>query len=162
MRPCTCLIRGLAALVASQLAVLPALAATTGNVVITGTVPAACNITVNTLAGASIADLTQGATHLQVATVEENCNNPNGYTVDMIGSHSGSYGGRFVDSVSGDTLDFSIRYDDASVNNTRVTDVNAPDVVTKNVDISYPSDNTLTASSGATYSETIGFTITSK
>lgn len=137
-------------------------AATTGQVVITAAVPQACNIVVSATAGASIANLSLGDTNRNVAVVTEDCNDPNGYTVDMLGVNSGSYTGKFVDSVSGDEHPFTVRYDNTSVGASRITDVNLPAQAAKNVDITYAADATLTATSGATYAETLGFTITAK
>lgn len=138
-------------------------AATTGQVLITASVPAACAIVVTPAAGASIANLTLGATNLKVATVTETCNSPDGYYVEISGAHSGNYTGRFVDSVSGRTQNFAVNYNGSSVNATKITDVSAPaSNVSKDVNITYPADNTLTATVGATYTETLNFTITAK
>ncbi|MBI1309304.1 MAG: hypothetical protein GC129_05600 [Proteobacteria bacterium] len=138
-------------------------AASTGQVTIVASVPSTCNITVTPQAGATIANLTLGATNLQVATVNESCNAPAGYTVTMVGTNSTDYTGKFVDSGSSSTRTFTVRYGGNTLNSTLVTDVNSPNTsVDKNVDITYPADTTLTASSGATYAETLNFTITSK
>lgn len=139
-----------------------AMAASSGQVTITGSVPAACNITVTTTAGATIANLALGATDRTVATVQEACNDPDGYRVTMVGANSGTYTGRFIDSVSGDFHPFTIKYNGGGVVSNLVTDVNAPDDTTKNVDITYAADAGLTATSGATYAETLTFAITAK
>lgn len=140
----------------------PAWAATTGQVVITASVPQACNIVVSATAGASIANLTLGDTNRNVAVVTEDCNDPNGYAVDMLGVNSGSYTGLFKDTVSAATQPFTVRYDNTTVAAARITDVNVPAQVNKNVDITYAANAGLTATVGATYTETLGFTITAK
>lgn len=137
-------------------------AATSGLVVITATVPVQCSIVVTPAAGASIADLTLGAMNLKVASVAESCNAPDGYSVQITGTHSGTYTGKFVDSVSGAVRTFNVSYNGSSVNASKITDVSAPGSATKDVNITYPADNTLTASSAATYNETLNFTITAK
>ena len=142
-----------------------AYSASSGTVTITGTVPSACDITVFTESGATIADLTTGATNLHVATVTENCNDPDGYTVTMVGTNSTDHTGLFIDSVSSDTLAFTVTYDSVSVaSGGVVTDVNTTSGgdVSKDVDITYSADSSLTASASNTYSETLTFTIAAK
>lgn len=140
------------------------LAATTGSVTITGTVPFACSIVVQAEAGANISNLTTGATDLHVATVTENCNDPDGYTVTMSGTNSGNHTGLFIDSVSSDELAFTTKYNNVSVSSGTITDSNASSNgdVLKNVEISYAADTTLTASVSNTYSETLNFEIAAK
>jgi hypothetical protein len=137
-------------------------AASTGNVTLTATVPVACNLTVTPAVGATISNLTTGATNLLVATVAEVCNAPNGYTVDVAATNSGSYTGLFRDTVSNDSQAFSINYNGSNLTGARVTNVNVPGTSTKDVRISYPSNANLTATTGPTYTETLGFTITAK
>ena len=147
------------------LATAPARAAQTGTVTITGRVPPVCDITVLALpASFHIADISQGDTHRQIATVTENCNSPNGYTVSVGGTNSTDATGLFVDTVSGDSLPFDIAYDSVDVPaNGVVTDTTAPGInLNKPVDITYAADASLTASAGYTYQETLTFTIAAK
>lgn len=142
-----------------------ACAALTGTVTITGQVPIACNIVVTPAPGASnIADISAGATNKSVATVVENCNSPNGYSVSVAGTHSGDHTGLFVDSVSNDSQPFTISYDGNSVpSGGVVTDVTAPGInLSRPVTISYAANAALTSSVGFTYNETLTFTIASK
>lgn len=142
-----------------------AVAATTGQVTITGNVPIACDIDVRQDSGAvSIPDISAGDTNRKIATVTENCNSPDGYTVSMTGSNSGDYTGMFVDTVSGDSHPFTVRYDSVSVSpGGIVTDNTLPAFdINKIVDITYPADETLTGTLSASYEETLIFTISAK
>ncbi len=140
-------------------------AAQVGTVTITGAVPPTCDIVVTPTAGASnIPDISIGATDKQVATVNENCNDPNGYTVTVAGTHSGNHTGLFVDSASSASLPFTISYNGANapvggvVTNATVPGFN----LNKTVAITYSANNTLASTSGFTYAETLTFTITAK
>ncbi|PZP40410.1 MAG: hypothetical protein DI585_01085 [Pseudomonas fluorescens] len=147
-----------AVLVAGVAVVLSVHAANTGSVVITATVPSQCNITVTPASGANIADLTTGNTNLKVATVNESCNAPDGYYVNITGTNSGTYTGQFRSS-GGSTQPFSVSYNGSNVNATRITDATAPANVNKDVNITYAANAGLTA---ATYTETLNFVITAK
>ena len=142
---------------------LAATAASSGSVTITGKVPINCGITVTPQSGASnIADVSQANTNLLVATVTENCNDPSGYSVSLVGTNSASYTGLFKDSVSAATVPFTVSYNGSSVASATVTNVAAPANVTKNVQITYAATPNLTGSVGYTYAETLTFTITAK
>src|SRR5438874_424505 len=81
----------------------PALAAGSGEITVTGNVPILCSLEVQQEPGAvNIADISAGHTDRRVATVTENCNSPDGYTVTMLGSNSSDHTGMFVDAVSTD------------------------------------------------------------
>lgn len=140
-------------------------AAPTGTVTITGRVPAACDVIVTPEVGASnIDDISAGDTDRIVATVNENCNDEHGYTVSVVGTNSTDYTGLFVDTISGDSHPFTINYDSTPVPFSGiVTDVENPGFnLNKIVQITYAADNTLQASAGYTYTETLTFTITAK
>lgn len=144
---------------------LPALAATTGQVTITGNVPILCTLDVQQEAGAdNISDISAGHANRHVATVTETCNSPDGYTVTLTGSNAGDHNGMFVDIVSTDSHPFTIRYNGVSVPpGGLVTDSTAPTTgVQKNVDITYPADETLTGTVASTYEETLTFAISAK
>lgn len=143
----------------------PAGAAQVGTVTVNGAVPIACDVIVTPEAGASnIADISAGDTDRAIATVNENCNDPDGYTVTVVGTNSGNHTGRFVDSISADGHDFTIKYDGNAVPmGGVVTDSNAPGIgLGKTVEISYAANPNLTATTGFTYAETLTFTIAAK
>src|SRR5712691_2157836 len=144
---------------------LPASAATTGEVTITGNVPILCSLDVQQEAGAvSIPDISAGYTNRRVATVTESCNSPDGYTVTMRGVNSGDHTGMFVDSVSSDSHPFTVGYDGVTaatggvVTNSASTAFN----LLKTVEITYPPNATLTGTVSDTYEETLVFTIAAK
>lgn len=120
-------------------------AATQGTVTLTGKVPQACNIIVTTEAGATnIADISQAATDVLIATVNESCNDPQGYTVSVAGTHSGDHTGVFREP-GGDEHPFTLKYGGVAVSAVTVTDVNTPGInLKKQVRISYSTDATLT------------------
>lgn len=147
------------------LGAIPAVAADSGNVNITGSVPVSCDLDVAAEAGASnIANIASGDTNRLVATVTETCNASSGYSVTLLGTNSTNHTGLFIDSVSTDSHPFTLNYNGSAVNaGGVVTDVAAPtDGVDKSVRISYGSNAGLTGSVAPTYTETITFTITAK
>lgn len=142
-----------------------AMSAQVGTVTVNGAVPISCNVTVTPTANASnIADISLGDTDRTIATVNENCNDPSGYTVGVVGTHSGNHTGKFVDSVSAASHPFTITYSGVAVpSGGVVTNVNVPGInLDKTVKISYNSDPGLTATTGFTYAETLTFTIAAK
>ncbi len=152
-------------LAGSYLSVPLAGAAPMGQVTITGNVPIACDLLVQQEAGAaSIPDISAGHANRHVATVIETCNSPDGYIVTVTGANSGDHNGIFVDTVSTDSHPFTIRYNGVSVSpGGVVTDSTAPAFdVQKNVDITYPADETLTGTVADSYEETLTFTMTAK
>lgn len=150
---------------ASALSAPLATAATTGQVTITGNVPIACDLLVQQEPGAdNIPDISAGHANRHVATVTETCNSPDGYTVTLTGSNSGDHTGMFVDIVSTDSHPFTVRYDGIAVPpGGIVTDSTTLTFgARKNVDITYPADETLTGSVANTYEETLTFTISAR
>jgi hypothetical protein len=142
-----------------------ATAAPTGQVTITGNVPIACDLLVQQETGAdNISDISAGHANRHVATVTETCNSPDGYTVTLTASNSGDHTGMFVDIVSTDSHPFTISYNGISVPpGGIVTDSTTLTFgVQKNVDITYPADETLTGTVANTYEETLTFTISAK
>jgi hypothetical protein len=138
-------------------------AATQGTVTLTGRVPQACDIVVTTEAGATnIADISAGDTDRLIATVNESCNDPQGYTVTVVGTNSGDHTGTFREP-GGDEHPFTLKYDGVAVSSAIVTDVNAPGInLDKEVRISYGTDATLTPTAGFDYAETLTFTVAAK
>lgn len=146
-------------------AVVLAQAAQVGTVTVNGAVPLACDIVVTAEAGASnIADISVGDTDRLIATVTESCNDPDGYTVSLVGTNSGDHTGLFVDSVSGDNHPFTVAYDGVPVPaGGLVTDSNAPqNNLSRDVRITYGAAPLLTPTVGFTYAETLTFTIAAK
>jgi len=152
-------------LVVECLICLPALAATTGQVTITGSVPILCSLEVQQEAGAvSIPDISAGHTNRRVATVTETCNSPDGYTVTMRGTNSSDHTGIFADSVSSDSHPFTVAYDGVTVGAGGIVTNSASTAfnLVKPVDITYPANTTLTGTLSDTYEETLVFTIAAK
>ena len=143
----------------------PVFAATTGQVKITGNVPVACDLEINTEPGASnITDLSVGHPNLHVAVAVETCNDPDGYIVTMGGGNSASHEGKFVDAVSGDEHPFTVTYNGVNVSaGGVVTDSSTVAVnLQKPVHITYPADASLSGTVADTYEETLTFTISAK
>ena len=152
-------------LIVQCLGCAPAVAAQTGQVTITGSVPIVCSLEVRQESGAvGIPDISAGYTNRLVATVTETCNSPDGYTVTMRGVNSGDHTGLFVDAVSADSHPFTVAYDGVTagaggiVTNSASTAFN----LLKTVEITYPANVTLTGTVSDTYEETLVFTIAAK
>ncbi len=144
---------------------LRALAASTGQITITGNVPVLCSLDVNQEAGAvNIPDISAGDTNRRIATVTETCNSPDGYTVTMRGVNSSDHTGIFVDSVSSDSHPFTVTYDGVTVGAGGIVTNSASTAfnLVKSVDITYPANTTLTGTISDTYEETLVFTIAAK
>lgn len=143
----------------------PAIAATTGQVTITGNVPIVCSLEVQQEAGAvSIPDISAGHANRRIATVTETCNSPDGYTVTMRGVNSGDHTGMFVDLASSDSHPFTVVYDGVTVGPGGVVTNSASTAfnLVKTVDIAYPANTMLTGSISDTYEETLVYTIAAK
>jgi len=148
---------------------LAAFSATTGSLVLTGTVNGVLDISVTAKSVATNLDLTISQTDLSVATVVEKSNKPSGYTVTLESGNAKSNSasnGILEDSVSGDSLSYTIQYDGANISLINgvatVTNSNATTAssgVSKDLSISYVGDNSLTEGS---YSDTITLTIAAK
>lgn len=146
-------------------------AATVGTITINGNVPIVCEITVtsSTSGGVNgtenIGDISLGGTDIAVATVNEKCNDPDGYTVTIAGTNSTDETGLLTDTVSGDTHPFSVTYDNVAVSSPTVADVGAISTgvdTSKVVEITYAVDASLTGTVASTYTETLTFTIAAK
>ncbi len=152
-------------MLASAISAYDCNAATTGTVTITGMVPAVCAVVVAPDAGATgIADISAGDTNRLIATVTETCNDPNGYTMTVVGTHSANHTGLFVDSVSGASQPFSITYNNVAVPaGGVVTNASSAGInLARPVKITYAANPALTPSAGFTYNETLTFTIAAK
>ena len=152
-------------LIVQCLGCAPALAATTGQVTITGSVPIVCSLEVRQESGAvGIPDISAGHTNRLVATVTETCNSPDGYTVTLRGANSGDHTGLFVDAVSADSHPFTVAYDGVTAGAGGVVTSSASIALnrSKTVEITYPANATLTGTVSDTYEETLVFTIAAK
>ena len=144
---------------------MPVMAASTGQVKITGSVLIACNLEVAEEPSASnITDISGGHPNLHIATATETCNDPDGYIVTMTGGNSGSHEGKFIDIASGDSHPFTVTYDGVTVApGGIVTDSSTVAVnLQKPVHITYAADPKLTGTVTDTYEETLTFTISAK
>lgn len=136
------------------------LAATTGNITISGVVSAATAIVVNSVAGYNSLDLSTTASDQAVANVREINNTTNGYTVTLTSQNSGLLKNGTLGSVS-----YSAKYNGSSVSlsSTPVTITNgAASNSVVNVVKSFQISYTGTAASNlmvGTYSDTLTFTI---
>lgn len=165
IRPAVSASAGWCLLAVECLICLPALAATTGQVTITGNVPILCSLDVQQEAGAvNIPDISAGHTNRRIATVVEACNSPDGYTVTMRGVNSSDHSGIFVDPVSSDSHPFTVAYDGVTVGAGGVVTNSASTAfnLVKPVDITYPANTTLTGTISDSYEETLVFTIAAK
>ena len=144
----------------------PAQAATEGTLNLSGSIAAACSIVVTPTAAASSLDLVAGETDTNVATVSENCNDADGYTVTV---ETDTFAGSSATLQGPETYqaDFSIKYDGAGVT---FTAADTPVTVTDSVDPT-DGDNDVPvliniASEAAyvagTYSAVLTFTIAAK
>jgi spore coat protein U-like protein len=142
-------------------------AATTGTITLQGTVAQSCNITVTPQTGYNALDLSTSPTSLNVATVNETCNDPKGYTVSMT-TANGTTTGVLKGAIAGnpDTVTYNVTYNGSAVtlagSTATVTNVTAKTAaagVTKNLNIAYTGNSNLGAD---TYTDTLTFTITAK
>jgi len=156
-----------AAFAASLMLSAAAQGAATGTITLQGNIAASCNITVNSQAGFNTLDFTANQTNLTVAAVNEQCNDPRGYTVSMQ-TANGTAGGLFKGAVAGntDTVAYTVTYNAAAAtfaaSTATVTNVAAKTAaggVNKNLQISYTGNTNLGAD---TYSDTLTVTITGK
>ena len=143
-------------------------AATTGTLILTGTVAASTNITVTPQAVFPL-DLTINQTNLLVAVVNEQSNDHLGYTVTVASLNLAGVGTQpfFKDSASGDTLNYTLQYNGSAVvfasGVATVTSAGAKTVpagVNNNLNISYVGSGALSASNA--YTDTLTFTISGK
>jgi hypothetical protein len=138
-----------------------AIAATTGQITISGSIPAYTAIVVSPVAGYNSLDLSTTATDKNVATVTEINNTTTGYTVKLASANSGSLKNGSLGSVA-----YTAKYNGTAVtlSSTAVTvtkQSSQTSVVNanKNFSISYTGVDPTTLMVG-TYSDTLTFTIT--
>ena len=157
------------ALIAGAFAVQPrgVEAATTGTITLSGLIAQSCNITVTPQTGYNALDLTASPANLNVAIVNEQCNDPKGYTV-AVTTANGTTTGVLKGAIAGnpDTVSYTMTYNGGAVtlagSSATVTDVTAKTAaagVNKNLNIAYTGNANLGAD---TYSDTLTFTITAK
>ena len=93
-----------AALIAATLIAAPAVAQSSGSVVLKGNVPLNCTVSVSDL-NQSL-NLNGGETDKQVGTVVENCNSGTGYNISLTSSNAGK-----LKNTRGDEISYSVKYD---------------------------------------------------
>lgn len=147
-----------------------AMAATEGNVTVSGTVDPINEITVTSQTGFNALSLTAGETDKLVAIVNEKNNNTAGYTVTLSSANavvSADGIARLKDTVNtANTIAYTIKYGGSAVtlavDGTSVVTANGTNTdstgVNKNVNIS----TTAGWHNAGTYSDTLTFTIASK
>jgi len=144
-------------------------AATTGNLVISGTVPEILEVTVLAAGGSTALDLTQNITDLHIGDVVERSNVITGYTVTITSANASTGDPHFAsnDAANTDTLDYTLKYDGSPITFTGgsslISDINsktATSGTSKALNLSY--DGTVNFLNSDTYEDTLTFTITSK
>jgi hypothetical protein len=151
----------------------PALsAATSGTLVLQGSVPGILEITVNAVAGASALDLSANAADVLVASVVERSNKKAGYTVSLESANAVAAAGssatfKSTDPTNADTLAYTISYGAAPVSLVAglalVSDVSTKTAGTgtsREVRISYSGAGSFLFE--GSYRDTLTFTITAK
>lgn len=148
----------------------PAAAATTGNIAISGTVPAIIELAVTSEAVAQNLPLTQTVSDLRVATVVERSNKKAGYTVVLESSNAKAHGTpspTLKSAETNDELPYSVKYDGANAQfiggAAIVSDVSSKTVaegVAKAVTVSFNGADYFLAESS--YGDTLTFTIIAK
>jgi len=146
-----------------------AFSATTGNLIISGTVPEILEITVIAAAGSTTLDLTQSVTDLHIGDVVERSNVIAGYTVSISSTNAATGTPHFKGSspTNSDTLNYTLNYDGAAISfsggSALISDVNSKTATlgsSKALNITY--DGTADFLNSDTYSDTLTFTIASK
>ena len=144
----------------------PAFAASTGDLDLSGSVVAACDVSVTPVAG--VADnlpLTSAQSGLNVGSVNETCNDADGYTVTAQSANSSVL--QPLGPTSTDSVAYTFSYNGTGVDLSSgaamtVTDASAPTGSggsSNLVDISYANPGFIEAD---TYTDTITFTIAAK
>jgi hypothetical protein len=133
-------------------------AATTGNLVLRGNVPAILSIEITAEAVATELDLSTSQTDLKVASVEERSNSNSGYQVSVSSLNSGS----LVRAGGSESINYTMKYNGAAVDLSAGSSFNNPAAASvtanKDVTISYTGQyfDTLVAGN---YEDTVTFTI---
>lgn len=132
-------------------------AATSGTLLLKGTIAPLLSIAVTPEAIASTLDLTASPSNLKVATVQEKSNSNTGYKVTIASQNLGQLKNGSVDSVT-----YSLSYNGSSVNLaapvTQTNSAAAAVTVNKDVNISY-TGRTQDLLVAGDYTDTITFTI---
>jgi hypothetical protein len=162
--------RLLVAAVAILVSAIPAFAATTGTLTLTGTVPAVLDISVAAQPAAASLDLSVNQANLLIANVTERSNRKPGYTVSLQSSNAGagtSFFFKSADVLNVDTLTYTLTYGGTPISlvagSALITDATAKTSgtgVTKDLRISYSGAASFLNEDS--YSDTLTFTITAK
>lgn len=144
-------------------------AATTGNLIISGTVPEILEVTVLAAAGSASLDLTQNITDMHIGDIVERSNVITGYTVTVSSANAATGDPHFkgTDPSNTDTLNYTLKYDGSPITFTGgsalISDVNSKTATlgsSKAMNLSY--DGTTDFLNADSYSDTLTFTIAAK
>ncbi len=144
-------------------------AATTGNLIISGTVPVILDVAVLAAAGSTSLDLTKNETDLHIGDVVERSNVITGYTVTVSSANASTGAPHFkgADPSNTDTLDYTLKFDGSPITFTGgsalISDVTSKTATlgsTKALNLSY--DGTSDFLNADSYSDTLTFTIAAK
>ena len=162
----------IAAIATLSLAAFPLAAASSGSIILSGSIAAISDISVTTATGYNALPLTTSVSDLQVATILERSNDSAGYSVTLSSANwSSGSGPAFKSLDSLDILPYSIKYGTNAVsfssgvatvtNNTSRTSAAG---LSKSLTVTF--DGTVVFlganSSGSTYSDTLTFSIIAK
>lgn len=149
---------------------LPGFSATTGTLVLQGTVPGILEITVSALPAASSLALETTQANLAVANVTERSNRKAGYTVTLQSANAGAGNAFFfksADAANLDTLAYTLAYDGSPVSlvagTALITDASAKTPaagVVKSLAVSF--NGAASYLNEDSYADTLTFTITAK
>jgi hypothetical protein len=158
------------AAVAMLAVALPGFSATTGTLLLQGTVPGILEITVSALPAASSLALETTQTNLAVANVTERSNRKAGYTVTLQSANAGAGNAFFfksADPTNLDTLAYTLAYGGSPVNlvagTALITDASAKTPaagVAKSLAVSFSGAASYLGEDS--YADTLTFTITAK
>ena len=152
-----------------SLTVSMAFSVTTGNLVISGTVPQILDIQVLAAAGSTSLDLTKNVPDQHIGDIVERSNVTAGYTVTISSANAATGTPHFkgVNPSNTDTLDYTLKYNGSPINFTGgsalISDVNSKTATigsTKSINLSY--DGTSNFLNADSYSDTLTFTIAAK
>ncbi len=136
-----------------------ALAATSGTLTLSGTVPQRVDILVNAQSGATTLDLSTSQADYLVATVREKSNSATGYKVSLSSANSGNLvNGRSMISYTAKYNTSGVTLSSTPQTITNVTSQSSPITTTKNFNISYTGADELDLMQGV-YSDTLTFSI---
>jgi archaellin len=133
-------------------------AATSGNLVLTGTLAKKVEITVTPTSAASVLDLETTQTNLLVGTLTGKSNANGGYKITVASANGGKLKNTLVTSTDFLNYTLKIDFDSVSLTSPSSLDFTGKGMFTKDVNISYTGIDGFSKDEG-TYSDTLTFTI---